>query len=265
MSIGAELIERAPDDVRWLELHPENYVGRGGRFRSLLERARERWSFAAHGLSLSLGNAEPHDLTYVRELRGFLEELGSPWYSDHLCFGAVDNAHLHDLLPVPRNAASAQVVVDRVRALQDGLGLPVAIENVSYYADSRLDAMGEVEFLAEVAERADAKLLLDVNNVWVNARNHGFDPVDYLRQVPLDRVVQLHVAGHEVRPDGLIIDTHSEPVCPGVFELLEWVVARTGPVPVLLERDGKFPPLDDLLDEVRALAKVYERGLARAA
>ncbi len=262
MAIGRELIERKPPEVAWLEIHPENYVQRGGRFRTLLDDAAQHWSLLAHGLSLSLGAAEPHDRAYIAELRQFLQDIRAPWYSDHLCFGGVGNAHLHDLLPLPRNAETVEHAVRRIQELQDQLGIPVAIENVSYYADSVADDMSEVEFLVEIAERADAKLLLDVNNIWVNSVNHSFDPHDYLNAVPMERVVQIHVAGHLIRPDGLIIDTHAEPVCGGVFELLETALRRTGPVPVLLERDGNFPPLDELLEEVRALVAVYDRATA---
>jgi uncharacterized protein (UPF0276 family) len=253
------LLATKPAAVRWLEIHPENYIRRGGRFRSILEDASSTWSFTTHGLSLCFGATEPADKGYVRMLRDLVERIDAPWYSDHLCFGGVDNAHLHDLLPIPRDEGSIENVVRRIKELQDALGVDVAVENVSYYADSAHDCMSEVDFVNEVLERADAKMLLDVNNVYVNAVNHGFDPAaDYVDQLPLDRVVQIHVAGHFVREDGLIIDTHAEPVCDGVYELFAHTLRGTGHVPVLLERDGNYPALDVLLEEVGRLDEIYQ-------
>lgn len=254
-----ELIRRRPAEVGWVEIHPENYVGRGGRFRRFLDQARDTWSVAAHGLTLNLGNPDPFDPGWLRELRAFLDEVDAPWYSDHLCFGAVGNAHMHDLLPMPRQPWAIDLAVDRIRALQDALGRPVAIENVSAYQPEDQYGMPEVEFVLEVADRADAKLLLDVNNVYVNSRNHDFDPRAWLAQVPAERVVQIHVAGHLLRRDGLIIDTHAEPVCDDVYTLLEETLRQLGAVPVLLERDGNYPALDELLAEVRALDTIWRR------
>lgn len=248
-----------PAAVRWLEIHPENYIRRGGRFRAVLEDAAETWSFTAHGLSLCFGSIEPAETEYVRSLRSLIERVGAPWYSDHLCFGGVDNAHLHDLLPIPREERTIEVVVRRIQELQDALGVDVAVENVSYYADSAHDRMSEVDFVNEVLHRADAKMLLDVNNVYVNSVNHGFDPAaDYIDQLPMDRVVQLHIAGHFVRDDGLIIDTHAEPICDGVYDLFAHTLGKTGHVPVLLERDGNYPPLGVLLEEVGRLDAIYQ-------
>jgi hypothetical protein len=257
-AFASKLLASKPEAVRWLEIHPENYIQRGGRFRSILEDATDTWAFTAHGLSLNFGSVEPADPGYARLLRDLIERIDAPWYSDHLCFGGVDNAHLHDLLPIPRDEGSIQVVVRRIKELQDTLGIDVAVENVSYYADSAHDRMSEVEFVNEVLERADAKMLLDVNNVYVNAVNHAFDPAaDYIDQIPMDRVVQLHVAGHFVRDDGLIIDTHAEPICDGVYELFAHTLRAKGHVPVLLERDGNYPAFDVLLDEVGRLDEIY--------
>lgn len=259
-----ELIERRPAEVRWLEIHPENYVGRGGRFRRFLDRARDTWRVAAHGLTLNFGNPDDLDRAWLRDLRAFLDEVDAPWYSDHLCFGAVGNAHLHDLLPMPRERWAIELAVDRIRALQDALGRDVAIENVSAYQPEAQYGMPEVEFVLEVADRADAKLLLDVNNVYVNSRNHDFDARAWLAQVPAERVVQIHVAGHLLRRDGVIIDTHAEPVCDDVYVLVEETLRQLGSVPVLLERDGNYPQLDELLAEVRALDAIWQRAVGEA-
>ena len=262
--LAEELLARAPEEVRWLEIHPENYVARGGTFALNLERAMERWAVVPHGLTLCFGTTSRFDPAYVKQLKGLLDRIDAPWYSDHLCFAGVDGTFLHDLLPLPFSREAVRTAAARVRELQDAIERAVAIENVSYYADPQPPENGwtEPEFLLEVLEAADCKLLLDVNNVYVNARNHGFDPRPYIDAIPRERVVQMHVAGHMTRKDGLIIDTHGEPTCEGVFELLEHTLAHIGPTPLLLERDQNIPPLDELLAEVRRLTEIYERGVA---
>lgn len=249
-------------EIRWLEVHPENYVRRGGRFRHMLERARERWPIVTHGLTMGFGAAEPTEASYLAALRAFLHAIGAPWHSEHLCFSGADGVMLHDLIPPPFGPEAVRTAVDRIREAQDALDLPVALENISYYADAGPRDMEESDFLLEVLERADARLLLDVNNVYVNARNHGFDPRCYLDRVSSERVVQIHVAGHLTRKDGLIIDTHGESIRDEVYELLDYTLRRTGPVPVLLERDQNFPPWDELVAEVKQLDAIYQRATA---
>ena len=255
-----DLMTRAPPSLRWVEVSPENHMGRGGFFERMLADARGRFPVVTHGLSLGLGDRAPPDPAFLRALRAFLESVGTPWHSDHLCFGAVDGAHLHDLLPLPFTRESVRAVADRVRLLEDALGLPIAVENISWYAHPGDAQMSEADFLGEVLSRSDARLLLDVNNAFVNARNHGTDARDFLRRIPADRVVQIHVAGHFTGADGFRIDTHGEPVCAEVYELLEFALSRTGRVPVLLERDGGFPPFDELAAEVERLDAILQRA-----
>lgn len=247
-------------ELRFVEIHPENYVRRGGRFQLLLERARDRWPVLTHGLTLGFGEVEPPPDDYVKRLGEFLRGLHAPWHSEHLCFSSVDGVMLHDLLPLPLRPEAADTAVQRVRELRDRLGVEVAIENVSSYAHPGEAHCTEIEFVLDVLERADAKLLLDVNNVFVNARNHGFDPYAYLDRIPAARVVQVHVAGHSVRPDGVLIDTHGSAVRDEVYALLEHALRRIGPVPVLLERDQNFPDFAELAAEVRRLHAIYERA-----
>jgi uncharacterized protein (UPF0276 family) len=247
-------------EIRWLEVHPENYVERGGRFRQLLERARERWPVVTHGLTMGFGAVEPVEDAYMRPLRAFLHELHVPWHSEHLCFSGADGVMLHDLLPLPFTREAVDTAVLRIREARERLELPIAIENISYYAEAGESEMGELEFLLEVLERADARLLLDVNNVFVNSRNHGFDPQRYIDRIPRERVVQIHVAGHHVRKDALIVDTHGEPVRDEVFELLEYTLRQVGRVPVLLERDQNFPPFAEIVAEVKRLDLIYQRA-----
>jgi uncharacterized protein (UPF0276 family) len=251
-------------ELSFVEVHPENYVRRGGRFRALLERARERWPVLTHGLTLGFGAVEPAEPEYVSQLGAFLRAIDAPWHSEHLCFSSVDGVMLHDLLPLPLRQEAADTAVKRIRELQDQLGVPVAVENVSYYAHPGQAHCTEIEFVLDVLDRADAKLLLDVNNVFVNAKNHGFDPYAYLDRIPAARVVQIHVAGHSVRQDGLLLDTHGDAVRDEVYALLEHALRRIGPVPVLLERDQNFPDFTELTDEVRRLHAIYERATEAA-
>lgn len=256
--LAEEVLARHPAEIEWLEVHPENYVERGGRFEEHLARARALWGIAPHGLSLCFGAIEPFERDYLAKLRAFLDAIDAPWYSDHLCWAGVDGVALHDLLPMPFARDAAEVACARIAQVEDAIGRPVAIENVSYYAHPGEAEMGEVDFVLEVLERSGCKLMLDVNNVYVNGQNHGFDPRAYIDRLPAERIVQLHVAGHLVRPAMPIIDTHAEPICDGVYDLLAHTLRRVGPVPVLLERDGNFPSLDVLLEELRRLRAIAD-------
>lgn len=258
--LAAELLERRPASVSWVEIHPENYVERGGRYREILETARKEWPIVTHGLSTCFGALQPFDGHYLAELRRLLEELEVPWHSEHLCVGGADDRFFHDLLPLPFTDEAATVAARRFEEVRSAVDRPLALENVSYYAAQHADGLAEVDFVTEVLERTDGKLLLDVNNIYVNSRNFDFDPQAYLDKIPAERVVQIHVAGHLVRDDGLRIDTHGEPVPDDVYALLEYALRRIGPVPVLLERDNDIPPLDDLLAEVDELWAIYRRA-----
>lgn len=258
--LAAELLERRPATVAWVEIHPENYIERGGRYREMLESARRDWPVVTHGLSTCFGALQPFDERYLAGLRAFLAEVDVPWHSEHLCIGGVEDRFFHDLLPLPFTEEAARVAAQRLREVRDAIDRPLALENVSYYAPQHDDGLAEVDFVNEVLEQADAKLLLDVNNIYVNSRNFGFDPEAYLDRVPAERVVQIHVAGHLVRDDGLRIDTHGEAVPDEVYSLLEVALRRVGPVPVLLERDNDIPQLDELLAEVDLLWEIYRRA-----
>lgn len=255
--LATELLDRRPGSVSWLEIHPENYIERGGRYGEMLDLARRDWRVVTHGLSTCLGAVEPFDIGYLKSLRRFLSDFEVPWHSEHLCLGGVDERYFHDLLPLPFTEEAAKVAVQRLTEVRDVVDVPLALENVSYYAPQGPDGLAEADFVVEVLERADAKLLLDVNNIYVNSRNFDFDARAYIDKLPAQRVVQIHVAGHFVRDDGIRIDTHGEPVPDDVYELLDYALSKIGPVPVLLERDNNVPPLDDLLAEVDLLWKIY--------
>ena len=214
--IAKEMLARRPPEIEWVEVHPENYIERSGAFETTLADARAVWPIAPHGLSLSFGSVEPFEPGYLRALRAFLESIGARWYSDHLCWSGVDGAALHDLMPLPFVRESVEIACARIAQLEDAIGIPVAIENDSYYAHPGLAEMGEIDMLLEVLERSGCRLMLDVNNVYVNARNHGHDARAFIDRLPLGRVVQIHVAGHLVRPGKPIIDTHGEPIAADV-------------------------------------------------
>jgi uncharacterized protein len=241
--------------LSWLEVAPENYVQRGGTMRKALTATAQSRPIVTHGLAMSLGGPDPLDVHYMREVRAFCADLGTPWHSDHLCFSAAGGVHSHELLPIPFREDVARYVADRIRRAQDLLGLPLAIENISAYATAPGSEMGEGEFLTRVVELADCMLLLDINNVYVNSVNMGFDARARIAELPLMRVVQLHVAGHEQTSRGLL-DTHAAPVSEAVFELLGWTLPQLKPTPILLERDGNFPDFEVLLAEVGRLADI---------
>jgi uncharacterized protein len=266
-----ELAADLPSAIDFLEVAPENYVGRGGHVRTLLARLGDRYRLLTHGLTMSLGGSDPLDRTYLDEVGAFVGEVKSPWHSDHLCFGASDGRVLHDLLPIAFTEREAVRVGDRVKEAQDRLGVPMAVENISFYMrvppGDRTRDLDEPEFITRVCEHADCGLMLDVNNAYVNSLNFGFDVDAWMARVPLERVVQIHVAGHEamVLPEiggTLIVDTHGAPVPDPVLDLLGRVLLRTGPVPVVLERDQAIPALATLVRELDVIRAVYDRAIS---
>jgi uncharacterized protein (UPF0276 family) len=249
-------------DVAFFEVSPENYMNRGGYYPAALEQVLERYAIVSHGLTLSLGSEKEPDPGFVDALGVELRRLKTPWHSDHLSFSFAGERMLHELLPLRFDRETARRVADRLRRLEDELGLPMVVENVTYYCHPGRREMSEPEFIAEVLERSGARLLLDVNNVYVNAQNHGFDALEFLTQLPLERVVELHVAGHTPSKWGVLIDSHGAPVIEPVHALLGWVLERTGPLPVLLERDNHVPELPELVAEVKVLQGIYDAALA---
>lgn len=255
---------QAPASLRFFEVSPENYMRRGGTIPRALHAVAERYPILTHGLMMNVGGTTELDPAYLAELRAFVRQMGAAWHSDHLCWTGSDGAILHDLLPLPHDAQAVRRCVAQIGRIQDALGLPFAVENISYYLVPA-GGMSELELVTEVLEQADCGLLLDVNNVQVNADNHGFDAAAFIDALPLSRVVQLHVAGGERRPklDDLIIDTHGTDVSPRVQALMARVVERIGAVPVIYERDHEIPPLEELGRQVAALQAVYDAALAR--
>lgn len=256
----------ADDRVAFFEVSPENYMKRGGRSVRLFEEIAARSRLITHGLMMSLGSLEPFDDGYFKLLREFLARHGGNWHSDHLCFSTEQGAVLHDLLPLPLDEPTAHRVAARIREAQDRLERPMVIENISYYVPMGQPQMSEAAFMSLVCEVADCGLLFDVNNVYVNSKNFGFDVHQMVADYPLERVVQMHVAGHTHQDHfDMYLDDHGSTAEPTVHQLMAWVVERTGPVPVLLERDKHIPPLEELLTEVAALQASYDAALQRRA
>jgi uncharacterized protein len=252
----------ADPGVPFWEIAPENVIGEGGQRAALVRTILDRDPVLAHGLSLSVGGFDPFDAEYLDRLAEFLLETGSPWHSEHLCFTTVDGSTTHELLPMPFTRASARHTIRRARELKDRLPVPFLLENITYYAELGAKDMEEGPFLAEVLEGADVGWLLDVNNVYVNSLNFGFDPFAWFEGMPLHRVAQMHVAGHE-RVGDLVVDTHGATVIDPVIELMRFVLPRIGrPVPVLLERDTEIPPFAELLAERASLQEAYDQALA---
>ncbi|HLO68368.1 MAG TPA: DUF692 domain-containing protein [Holophaga sp.] len=248
--------------VPFWETCPENVIGEGGRNHRLARAVLERDAVLTHGLSLSVGGFDAWDEDYLGGLRAFLLETGTPWHSEHLCFTSVDGSSLHELLPLPFTREAVAHTVARVKELQARLPVPLILENITYYAELGQGEMDEAAFITEVLEGADSGWLLDINNVYVNALNFGFDPREWLARMPLDRVVQMHIAGHRTFGD-LTLDTHGAEVADPVIELMQWALARLGrPVPVLLERDNHIPDLEVLLAERGRIQEAYDAVLA---
>jgi len=233
----------------WLEVLSENYMVAGGKPLDYLDRIRAHYPVVMHGVSLSIGSSDPLDQNYLRQLKILAQRIEPHWISDHLCWTGVQHKNMHDLLPLPYTEEALQHVVTRVKQTQDYLGQRILLENVSSYLTYTDSAMSEWEFLRAVCEQADCLLLLDINNIYVSARNHGFDPLTFLEAIPVERVQQLHLAGHSMNGD-MIIDTHDAPVIDPVWALYAQAVRRFGAVSTLLERDDNIPELSELIAEL---------------
>ena len=252
----ADFTATAGQPVDWLELISENFLVPGGKPLHFLERIRADYPMVMHGVSLSIGSADALDADYLRQLKSLVDRIEPGWISDHLCWTGVDHANLHDLLPLPYTEAALRHLEPRIAQVQDLIKRPLVLENVSSYVAYAADEMSEWAFVAELIRRAGCRLLLDVNNVYVSARNHGFDPRCFIDAMPAEAVVQIHLAGHEDHGD-LVIDTHDHPIRDEVFDLYAYTIGRIGMRPTMIERDDRIPPLSELLAElaqVRAVA-----------
>ncbi len=242
----------------FVELAPENWMNIGGYWKKQLKQLAEMYSITSHGLSLSIGSPEELDMKFLKNIKQFLADYNIDIYSEHLSFSKCDNAHLYDLLPIPFREDAIKHVARRIRQVQDYLGRQIAIENVSYYTPVAAE-MDEATFISAIVEEAGCKMLLDVNNVFVNAFNHNYNAKEFIGNLPLDKIQYIHMAGHTKVADDLIIDTHGEAIIDPVYELFEWTLERVEPVPVLLERDFNIPELNKLQRELSSLEAIMNK------
>jgi uncharacterized protein (UPF0276 family) len=247
--------------VDWLEINSENFMVAGGKPRRYLEAFRERWPIVMHGVSLDIGGSDPLDPRYLRALARLAGEVEPAWVSDHLCWTGVDGVNSHDLLPLPCSEEALAHVAARVQQVQERLRRPLVLENLSSYVRFAESTLQEWEFLAELTRRTGCKLLLDVNNIVVSARNHGFAAADFLAGIPPEAVWQIHLAGHGDYGD-IAIDTHDHAVPEAVWALYADAIARLGPVSSMIERDDHIPPLPELLLELQRAREVHAAALA---
>lgn len=252
-------LERGDFGPRFIEVAPENWVNVGGHWGKIFREAAERFPLTCHGLSLSLGSPEELDWDFLKSLKKFFRDYQVQVYSEHLSYAKCDNAHLYDLLPIPFRWDAVEHVSERIRQVQDFLERPILIENVSYYTPV-MPEMDEATFISSIVEKSGCFLLLDVNNVFVNAFNHKYDARAFLKSLPLDRVRAIHMAGHEHRHEDLIIDTHGAPIVDPVYELFDWTIRKLEPVPVLLERDFNFNDIPQLFGEIEKLQKMVDEA-----
>lgn len=250
--------------VDWFEAVSENYLVPGGKPLKMLERVRERYPVVLHGVSMSIGSTDPIDTTYLKQLKALTNRIEPAWVSDHLCWTGIEKQNLHDLMPLPYTAEAVRHVANRVAQVQDYLGRQILLENVSSYLTYSSSEMDEWQFIAAIAEEADCQILLDINNIYVSAFNHGFDAHTYLERIPVKRVQQFHLAGHDNCGD-YIVDTHDAPVIDEVWDLYAAAVRRFGPVATMIERDDKIPPLAELVAELDHARAIGEAALLRRA
>ncbi len=250
------ILQHRPN-VDWFEILTENYMVDGGKPLYYLDAIREHYPMVMHGVSLSIGGTDPLDQQYLANLKSLAQRVQPNWISDHLCWTGQGGHNLHDLLPLPYNEEAIKHVATRVKQVQDFLERQILLENVSSYVTYKHSELNEWEFYREVVEEADCLMLLDINNIYVSARNHHFDPMDYITSMPKERVQQIHLAGHTDCGD-YVIDTHDHPVVDPVWQLYEEALKCVGPVSTMIERDDRFPPFDELmqeLDQARAIGK----------
>lgn len=255
----ADILDGDPA-IDWFEVISENYMVPGGQPLKMLDRIRQRWPVAMHGVSMSIASTAKPDLDYLNGLKALAERVEPRWISDHLCWTGVHGKNLHDLLPIPYTRESLDHVCDRIDLVQNVLGRALTLENVSTYVRFAEADMTEWEFISEMSRRSGCWLLFDVNNVYVSSFNHGYDPLDFLNGIPQDRVVQFHMAGHE-HLGTHIIDTHDREVCADVWELYRHALKRFGAVSTIIERDADIPPLDEIMIEVEETRRIAAEAL----
>ena len=249
-----EFLQNPLSEVDFFEIAPENWITMGGKFGKQFRAMTEQYKFVCHGLSLSIGSSDALDETLVRQIKVFMATHGIEHYSEHLSYCS-HNGHLYDLMPIPFTAEAVKHVAERIKRVQDILERKIAIENVSYYTFSGAE-MREIDFFNAVVNEADCDVLLDVNNIYVNSVNHGYDALDFLNSMPIERITYAHIAGHFKEAEDFLIDTHGAQIIEPVWELLRHAYQKVGVFPTLLERDFNLPPLNELLFEVQQIKRL---------
>lgn len=244
-------------DAPFFEIISENYMNSGGRPLAVLMNIRQDRPFAMHGVSLNIGSSDPINPAYLKKLKALDERVEAFVLSDHLCWTGAHSQNWHDLLPLPMTEASLQHICQRVQQVQETLGRQIALENISTYLKHKIDEMDEPTFVAEIAERSDSLILLDINNIYVNSKNHGFDPYQFLEKIPAKRVVQYHLAGHTDHGD-FLFDTHDQAIKDEVWNLYRASLQLIGPRPTLIERDDNFPNPSELMAERKRAEKALQ-------
>ncbi len=241
--------------IDWFEILTENYLVSGGKPLYFLDRIREHYPMVMHGVSLSIGSSDSLDWDYLQKIKILKQRIEPHWISDHLCWTGMNGKNAHDLLPLPYTEEVIAHVTHRVRQVQDFLGERILLENVSSYVTYHQSTMTEWEFLSEIAQRADCRILLDINNIYVSSINHEYDPLQYIKAIPIDRVLQIHLAGHSNMGD-FIIDTHDHDIIDPVWDLYAAALQRFGKVSTMIERDDNIPPLSELMSELNYARKI---------
>jgi uncharacterized protein (UPF0276 family) len=249
--------------VDWFEIISENFMVDGGRPLAMLDQILERYRVVQHGVSMYFGSAEPLNREHLRRLKDLVKRTNTPWLTDHLCWGSVDGRYSHDLLPMPYTFEAAKKTAQKIREVRDFLEVPIAVENVSSYAEYHVSEMTEWEFLTEVVEDADCGILLDVNNIYVSSQNHTFNPLDYVNNVPHERVAQIHIAGHS-KYEKYILDTHDHAVIDPVWQLYSRAIELVGPTATLLEWDDRIPSFEEVHAEALKAKKYVPERIAVA-
>lgn len=248
-------------DVDWFEILSENYMVPGGKPLANLDKIRADYPMVMHGVSLSIGSADPLDKSYLKALKQLINRVEPHWLSDHLCWTSVDHTNSHDLLPLPYNEATIKHVAERISQVQDYLGRQILIENLSSYVTYNESEMTEWEFLNEIARQSDCLVLLDINNIFVSAHNHKFNAVDYIKGIDVDRVMQFHLAGHSYSGE-MIIDTHDHDVCDPVWDLYAIALQQFGAVSTMIERDDDIPTFTELRNELKIAERIATNTLS---
>lgn len=261
--IAEKILALNSGEISFLELAPESWMGVGGNYRKIVQAAQEKYPVAAHGVSLSLGSHEPLDWEFLKQLKKFFSECPVRLYSEHLSFSKSKKSHLYEFLPIPFTDEAVKHVANRIKEVQDFLEMKIAIENIPYYCLTDAE-MEECDFISRVVEDSGCLLLLDVNNVYVNAFNHKYDASEFIRKIPLDKIAYIQMGGHTKVSDELMVSTLGSNLVDPVYKLFESVVQKIAPVPVLLERDHHFEDFESLLTEMEILRMITQKHWVRA-